>query len=146
MDTLFTVGFHSWTLEEVAVKVEALEALLVDVRRKAKSHKVGFKKRNLKMRLREQYLHVPELANADEKEGSSGRSKIANFEAGRKKIGARFRTTSPKTFVLMCGCLDPDDCHRSVVAAKLAEKQHLDVVHLAAPSEAAQGRLFDSAA
>ena len=141
MKTLYTIGYHDWTLEEVASRVETLGALLVDVRIKPFSHKPGFKKKQLKMELADRYLHIEELGNENYQSGDPSKIEIADFDTGRQKLGRVYRKRRPETLVLLCGCKNPQRCHRSVVAARLAERKGLDITHLAAPSD--QGSLFD---
>jgi uncharacterized protein (DUF488 family) len=145
MDTLYTLGYATWTLDDVHERAKALGAVIVDVRLRPHSSKPGFSKESLRYELAGYYLHFPAFGNENYKNSLQDEIQIADFEAGRRRLKNVPRECgfSPETVILMCGCKDYRQCHRSKLAARLSEPAGLDVVHLAAPSEESQHSLFD---
>ena len=147
MDALYTLGYATWTPDDVIEKVEELNALVVDVRFKPYSSKPGFSEQNLQANLKVRYLHFPSFGNANY-DGSLDADEnfvIYDFEEGRQRLKSvpgevGFR---PQAIILVCGCKDHRRCHRSELATHLAEPASLDVLHLASPGSDRQHALFD---
>lgn len=132
---IYTLGYAQWKIREVVEQLQALDALLVDVRQSPYTSKPGFKKEELASRLGDRYLHVAALGNVNYEDGPI---ELAQPEQGLETI-----RTLDRPPVLMCGCQSPAQCHRSTVAALIAERAGATVTHLRSPHERAQPRLFD---
>ncbi|MDB4900025.1 MAG: hypothetical protein JWN53_1833 [Gemmatimonadetes bacterium] len=145
MTALATIGYEGATVKGVmdALK-EANVDLLVDVRAVASSRRPGFAKTRLSANLAEvgiDYLHLRALGTP-----ADGR---AAARAGRhpemRTIFLRHLATEPaqqelealagivrstRQVCVLCFEADPSHCHRSLVAAALAARMPLDIVHL----------------
>lgn len=133
--TIYTLGYAQWEIAEVEAQVNALDAVLVDVRRSPNTTKPGFSRSDLQKRLDDRYVHIPAFGNVNYKEGPI---EIAAPDQGLQNIQALDRPP-----ILMCGCRHPDRCHRSVVAQRIADELGGTVKHLRSRGERAQPGLFD---
>jgi len=134
-----TLGYAQWTLAEVAAHVQDADALLVDVRRQPYSSKPGFRKPDLQDELGDRYLHVPAFGNENFQDPDAP-IEIQNIWRGIHRVRD---LDLPETIVLLCGCADPQSCHRTVVAETLADVFKADIRHLSPPDNPRQGALFD---
>jgi len=132
---IYTLGYAQWDIEEVADRVDALNAVLVDVRRSPNTTKPGFSKPDLQDRFDDRYVHLPSFGNVNYKGGPID---LAAADQGLQDIQALDRPP-----ILMCGCQRPADCHRSVVAQRVADDLGGTIEHLQSPRERAQPGLFD---
>ena len=111
----YTTGFAGRDINDLKSLLEALEAaLLVDVRFSANSTVMRWRRIYLKTLLREKYQHVPQLGN---RAFGENKAQIQNLELGIK-ILVSFNANA----VLMCECLDPQQCHRRIIADELRGK------------------------
>jgi uncharacterized protein (DUF488 family) len=135
--SLYTLGYAQWSIEEVDRQIDELDALLVDVRHSPYTSKPGFSKPELASRFGTDYLHAPEFGNInyDKEEPMS----LADPADGLRLLRAR-----DGPFVLLCGCRDPERCHRSRVAVLIQDELGGSITNLRAPSERAQHSLFSS--
>jgi uncharacterized protein (DUF488 family) len=133
--TIYTLGYAQWSLDEVAAQLDALDAVLVDVRRSPHTTKPGFAKPDLEARFGDRYVHLPAFGNVNYKDGPV---ELADPEQGLTTLQGVQRPP-----VLMCGCQHPEQCHRSTVSRLVADQNGASVTHLRAPSERAQPGLFD---
>jgi uncharacterized protein (DUF488 family) len=136
ISTVYTLGYAQWPIDEVATKIDALGAALVDVRHSAHTTKPGFAKSDLEARLGDRYVHLPAFGNVNYQDGPID---LADPERGVQTIRELERPP-----VLMCGCRHPERCHRSTVAALVADRLGGTVEHLRAPDERTQPGLFDA--
>lgn len=134
--SLYTLGYARWSIEEVERQIDELDALLTDVRHSPYTSKPGFSKPKLASRFGTDYLHVPGFGNTNYKEGPIN---LAAPEEGLRRLHTR-----DGPFVLLCGCRDPETCHRTRVAHVIQEEVGGSITHLRAPSERAQPDLFSS--
>lgn len=146
MHTVCTVGYEGTT---VPVFLEAVRHagvdLLVDVRAVAGSRRPGFAKTRLAENLAGagiEYLHLRGLGTpADGRAAArAGRHDEMReiFAAYLDTPGARAdlerleeRVRSGRSVALLCLEADPAHCHRSLVAAALAERMPVRITHLA---------------
>lgn len=133
--TIYTLGYAQWSIDEVESRLDALDAMLVDVRHSPHTSKPGFAKPALEARFADRYVHLPAFGNVKYKERSI---ELADPERGL--VAIQKLENAP---VLMCGCQHPDRCHRSVVAQRIADRFGGRVKHLRAPDAHAQSSLFD---
>ena len=135
MSIIYTLGYARWSVEEVEKQTRALETVLVDVRHSPRTSKPGFSKTALTARLGDRYVHVPAFGNVTYKEGTIT---LADPDRGVEIVSGFDRAP-----ILMCGCHNPNECHRSVVAKLLAQRIGGEIQHLRAPSDPAEPDLFE---
>ena len=133
--TIYTLGYAHWSIENVANRIDDLEAILVDVRHSPHSTKPGFTQTDLQARFGDRYVHLRAFGNVNYKGGP--------IELAAPEHGLRVVKELPAPPVLMCGCQNPASCHRAVVADFLSGHLKVPIEHLRAPSERAQPDLFD---
>lgn len=143
--TLTTIGYESVAVPEfLATLRDAGVELLVDVRAVASSRRPGFAKTALSANLASvgiEYLHLRGL-------GTPKEGRIAARAGRHEAMHAIFRahlTTPPaeadlavladivasgRRACLLCLEADPAHCHRSLVAAAIAQRVPLEIVHL----------------
>jgi len=132
---IYTLGYAQWSIEEVDEQIRTLGAILVDVRHSPHTTKPGFANPDLETRFDNRYVHLPAFGNVNYKDGPI---ELANPEKGVRAVRKLDRAP-----VLLCGCRDPEPCHRSTVAELVADRVGGSVNHLRAPSERAQPGLFN---
>lgn len=132
---VYTLGYARWTIEQVATTLQDLDGVLVDIRHAPYTSKPGFTKSELDARFRDRYRHLEAFGNVNYKDGPI---KLANPERGLKVIRELHRVP-----ILMCGCRSATECHRSTVAARIADQWPVSIHHLQAPNEGSQKHLFD---
>lgn len=136
MNLIYTLGYAEWSIEELEQCLQRLEATLLDIRYVPRTTKPGFTRDELNERFGSQYKHLPAFGNVNYKEGDV---KLSDPELGLQQLRC---LKGP--FILMCGCKRPENCHRSVVADFLANREQLSIRHLQSPRERAQPDLFGS--
>jgi uncharacterized protein (DUF488 family) len=145
MHRVFTIGYENTTVARfIATLREASVELVVDVRAVAGSRRPGFAKTKLGANLAEagiDYLHLRGLGTP-----ADGRAAArAGRHAEMKEIFHEHMETSAfhddletlvavvssgRSACLLCLEADPTHCHRSMVAAALAERVPIRVEHL----------------
>lgn len=110
----YTTGYAGKDINDLKPLLDALDAILVDVRFSLASELMRWRQIYLKTLLREKYHHVPQLGSRAFREG---KARIQNLELGIKVL-----VTFNSTAVLMCGCADAKECHRLVIAQELRRK------------------------
>lgn len=145
MHRIFTIGYEDTTVPRfLATLQEAGVELLVDVRAVAGSRRPGFAKTALASNLAGvaiDYLHLRGL-------GTPANGRVAARAGRHAEMKAIFLehmessaaqddldllveiTRSGRPLCLLCLEADPTHCHRSLVAAALAERTPIEVVHL----------------
>lgn len=141
-----TIGYEGTT---VAQFLDALRAggveLLVDVRAVASSRRPGFAKTRLAANLEEAgigYLHLRGLGTPSDGRAAARSGRHAemqrifgeHLDSGVAQADMRVLSdvvAGPKRTCLMCFEADPRHCHRSIVAAALAQRMEIEVLHLA---------------
>lgn len=126
--TIYTLGYSGWTLDQVAAKVEELNAVLVDVRFVPRSRIPAWNSGVLSRRFGDRYIWLKELGNRNYK-GTFDQIEIVDFPAGAAKL--QNVTATGRNIILLCGCPDVDGCHRKVLAEQLVDACQA-VEHLAA--------------
>lgn len=110
----YTTGYAGKDINDLKPMLDALDAVLVDVRFSPTSEIVFWRQIYLKTLLREKYHHLPQLGNRAFREG---KAQIQNLD-----LGIKILVTFNSNAVLMCGCEDAEKCHRSVIAQELRRK------------------------
>ena len=131
--TIFTLGYSGWTVEAIEAEVARLDAILIDVRMVPRSRFAPWNGSAFKAKFGERYLWLREFGNVNYK-GTFDQIKIADFPTGLKRLSELTgQPFSGKAVILMCGCADVNNCHRKVLAERLAGLWSAAVVHLAPP-------------
>lgn len=107
----YTTGFAGKDINDLKPTLEALGAVLVDVRFSPTSDLLRWRQVYLKALLREKYHHVAQLGS---RAFRGGRNQIQNLELGIKVL-ISFNANA----VLMCECANLRECHRLVIAEEL---------------------------
>jgi uncharacterized protein (DUF488 family) len=146
---LATIGYQAAT---VGSFLDALHGagteLVVDVRAVASSRRPGFAKSRLAANLAEAgigYLHLRGLGTPAEGRAAARTGRYAAMRrvylkylrtpAAREELGALSDLVkSGRRVCLLCLEHDPTHCHRSIIAAALANRLPLEILHLA-PSD-----------
>lgn len=142
--TLHTIGYQGRDPESfVAALLAAGVATLIDVRAVPHSRKPGFSKSQLARSLQEAgiaYLHLVALGNppVGREAAKAGRREDYRRELeaqldsdagqGDLRNAAEHAATAPSC--LMCFEADAAQCHRSLVAARLAEHHGFEIHHI----------------
>ncbi|HYD53835.1 MAG TPA: DUF488 domain-containing protein [Gemmatimonadaceae bacterium] len=145
MHRLHTVGYEAATIAAVVESLrEAGVDLLVDVRAVASSRRPGFAKTKLAANLEAagiEYRHVRVLGTPADGRAAARAGRHAEMQ---RIFGEHLATLDAQSALhdvaewigdgrrlcLLCFEADPAHCHRALVAAALAERLPLDVVHL----------------
>lgn len=134
---IFTTGYTGKDIGDLKPMLEALDAMLIDIRFAPYSQVFHWRKVYLKTLLGERYRHVPNLGNRTYRED---KITIQNL-----KLGVETLLRLPYDLVLMCACERTAACHRRLIVAEL-EEQGVGTEELLTwkPRDAsAQTRLFD---
>ena len=110
----YTTSYAGKDINDLKPMLDALDAVLVDVRFSPTSEIMRWRQIYLKALLREKYHHVPQLGSRAFRDV---RHQIQNLDLGIK-ILVSFNTNA----VLMCECADSKECHRLVIAEELRRK------------------------
>lgn len=143
--TVATIGYEASTVSRV---LEALTGarveLLVDVRAVASSRRPGFAKSKLAANLAGagiDYLHLRRLGTPSDGRAAARagrhdemkaifREHLATEEAQEELERLAELVRAGRKVALLCFEHDPAHCHRSLVAAALAERVPIEVAHL----------------
>ena len=136
--TIYTLGYSGWKIEDVEAVLEQLDAILVDVRMVPRSRWAPLWNASaLHERLSDRYVWLKEFGNRNYK-GTFEQIEIADFAGGEKRL--REITATGKAVVLLCGCSDPNTCHRKVLAGWLGQRWHAEIDHLTRPDNVNKGQ------
>lgn len=109
---IFTTGYTGKNINDLKPLLEALDAMLIDVRFAPFSQVMHWRKVYLKVLLGEKYRHVPNLGNRTFKED---KITIQNLKLGLETV-----LHLDRNCVLMCACDKFENCHRRTISEELA--------------------------
>lgn len=112
--TVYTIGYAGRKPDELKAIVEEHDAMLFDIRFSPFSRDPQWAGRALTALLKDRYVHVKALGNANYKNG--GPITILDYPSGLTAI-----LHSPRPVMLLCVCGNPSTCHRTTVAGMLRE-------------------------
>ncbi len=112
---IFTTGYTAKNINDLRPMLEALEAILIDIRFAPYSRIMHWQKVYLKALLGNRYRHIPNLGNRTYKE--DGKITIQNLQLGLETV-LSLNTNA----ILMCACEKPEDCHRRLIIAELKQR------------------------
>ena len=110
----YTTGYAGKDTNDLKPMLNALDAVLVDVRFSPTGETLRWRQIYLKALLREKYHHVPQLGS---RAFRGGQNQIQNLDLGIK-ILVSFNASA----VLMCECAGLQNCHRLVIAQELRRR------------------------
>lgn len=116
----YPTGYSGHKPADLILRLQALNAILVDIRLSPRSRIPDWQGGRLRTRLSDDripYIHIAELGNVNYKNGLS--VVIADMEKGIQHLEALERDA-----VLLCGCKLRLYCHRTVVAEHLQARGH----------------------
>jgi uncharacterized protein (DUF488 family) len=114
MQKIFTTGYGGKDINDLKPMLEALDALLIDIRFVPHSEILHWRKMYLKVLLGRRYLHVVNLGNRTFREQ---KITIQNLNLGLETV-----LNLKENAVLMCGCEHLESCHRRVIAQELEKR------------------------
>lgn len=121
--TLFTIGYDGRALDEVIAMLKASKVdRLIDVRELPLSRRRGFSKTPLATALTEagiEYVHVRAAGNPFRKEADA----LAQYRAflGKAAVAEVAAVAKGHRAALLCFCRDAGDCHRGILAPRVAK-------------------------
>ncbi len=144
MPTLATIGYEGITIEPfIQALKKARVRRLADVRDLPLSRKKGFSKTLLASRLAEEgivYLHVKPLGDPKPGRLAARRGDIADFKriytnhlrknAAQTALSQLGAIVAQAKTCLLCYEYEPKNCHRQIVASRLAKRFGLEIEHL----------------
>ena len=113
-ERIYTTGYAGKDVGDLKPMLQALDAILVDIRFAPYSQVTYWRKVYLKALLGKHYLHVPNLGNRTYKEN---KITIQNLELGLETI-----LNISSNLVLMCACRELEGCHRKEIANELSKR------------------------
>ncbi|MCX6338691.1 MAG: DUF488 domain-containing protein [Candidatus Aureabacteria bacterium] len=135
VNVLYTIGYEGKDLDAFVSQLGRFQIQrVVDVREVPLSRKRGFSKSPLRERLGEEgfeYVHLKELGSPKEirkklKEDNDYRSFFQAFStylnSNKLAIEEVYQYVLDATCCLMCFEQSPEECHRSIVAQKIKER------------------------
>ena len=111
---IFTTGYTAKDINELHPMLDALDAVLVDIRFVPYSQVLHWRQIYLKVLLGSKYLHIPNLGNRTYKED---KITIQNLGLGLETV-----FSLNKNAVLMCACEKMENCHRRVISTELKKR------------------------
>lgn len=114
MTTIYTVGYAHWSALGLQTRIEAMDAMLFDIRYSPYSRRADFNGDALEARFGDRYYHLMSWGNDRYRVGPPIR--IHNFQSGLAIVRDVMRRRPGHPVVLLCGCADYEMCHRAVIA------------------------------
>lgn len=111
---IFTTGYTAKDINDLRPMLDALDAVLVDIRFAPYSQVLHWRQMYLKVLLGSKYLHIPNLGNRTYKED---KITIQNLQLGLETV-----FSLNKNALLMCACETAEKCHRRVIIAELNKR------------------------
>ncbi len=130
---IFTTGYIAKDINDLRPLLDALDALLIDIRFAPYSQVLQWRQIYLKVLLGSKYLHIPNLGNRTFKE-----EKITIQNLG---LGLETVFSLNKNVLLMCVCETAETCHRRVITAEL-NKQGIETEEISNWKPAATNLVF----
>jgi uncharacterized protein (DUF488 family) len=141
--TLYTIGYEGMEVEHflAAVHLHGIQTV-VDVRELPLSRKPGFSKKALSAHLMHaglQYSHLPALGcprairhryRADGDWARYETAFLAHLKVQGSALAALSSKVSESPSALLCFEADAQHCHRTMVAAAIAQLQAMPIVHI----------------
>ncbi len=117
MTPIYTVGYAHWSALGLQTRIEAMDAMLFDIRYSPHSRRADFDGDALKARFGSRYHHLMLWGNDRYRVGPP--IHLWDFQGGLIIVADFMRRYPGRPVVLLCGCADYETCHRAVVAERL---------------------------
>jgi uncharacterized protein (DUF488 family) len=141
MKSLFTIGYEGKTQAEMLDELEAARVeLVIDVRAVAASRRPGFSKTALAAGLKERgmdYLHLRPLGTPADGRQAARAGRIAEMRAiyaeqletpeAALALEQALAEASRRPSALLCYEREAPDCHRSMLAERMIERETFEV-------------------
>lgn len=111
---IFTTGYTAKDINDLRPLLDALGAVLIDIRFAPYSQVLQWRQIYLKVLLGSKYLHIPNLGNRTDKEA---KITIQNLRLGLETV-----FSLNKNALLMCVCETAENCHRRVIITELEKR------------------------
>jgi hypothetical protein len=122
---LLTLGYQTTNPKELNEFVQNLDAYLCDIRFRPWSPAPQWRGSALRDLVgADRYVHIKALGNPFYKEGTIA---LLNWQVGKKLVE---RALQKKNVILLCGCFDFEQCHRSLAARCLSREFGIEVENL----------------
>ncbi len=133
---IFTTGYTGKDIFDLKPMLEALDAILIDIRFAPYSRIMHWQKVYLKALLGARYRHIPNLGNRTFKEG---KITIQNLKLGLETV-----LSLNENAILICACEIAENCHRRVIIAELNQRgiETEELLTWKTRDDAMQNRLF----
>ncbi|MDQ3180437.1 MAG: DUF488 domain-containing protein [Acidobacteriota bacterium] len=132
---IFTTGCTAKDINDLRPLLDALDAVLIDIRFAPYSQVLHWRQIYLKVLLGSKYLHIPNLGNRTDKEDIIT---IQNLGLGLETV-----FSLNKNALLMCACETAENCHRRVIIAEL-KKRSIETEEISNWKSAASNSVFSS--
>lgn len=123
INRIFATGYTGRDINDLKPLVDALGAILVDIRFAPYSQVMVWRQVYLKTLLGSKYLHIANLGNREFKE--KGKVSIQNLSLGIETL-----LGLNTNLILFCVCAEAKDCHRRVIAREL-QKRGIETTEIA---------------
>ncbi len=147
--TLATIGYEGAALDAfLATLLDAGIKSLIDVREVAFSRRKAFSKSALKEAVADAgiaYVHLRALGTPKPGRDAARAGRIAEFRAlfdaqlgtaeAQSALDQALAIARDSPACLMCYEREPERCHRSIVAAEMAERERIEIRHLVVPPD-----------
>ena len=131
--TIFTAGYARLRdPERLAALAAAHDAVIIDVRLRPYTRFKGWSRGAFQAKFGTRYRRVEAFGNANYRGGP------VRLQATADGLAEVTPLLAQGSVILLCGCADPAACHRSTVAALLAEATGCPIMHLDPPPAASE--------
>jgi uncharacterized protein (DUF488 family) len=127
MSTVYSWGYRGRRVDELECHVAHLGAVIIDTRKVPYSRFQQWSRESLRQQFGSRYVHVPGFGNVRYQETAADAVQLADPDAGLAAVGA---ILAARPIILLCMCREHEQCHRSTVAALIAERFGVPVVPL----------------
>jgi hypothetical protein len=116
---IYATGFSGKDFAALPGLIEALDAVLIDIRFAPSAQPIRWSKPYLSLLLKKKYLHVPHL-------GSRAQAESGKFLIQNMALGIKIVREIHADVLLMCECEKAENCHRRFISDSL-KGQGIDV-------------------
>ncbi len=117
MKKIYTFGYSKCDAQKLCAAIKEIDGVLVDVRLAARSRVPAWNKGRLQEMFSDRYVHIRNLGNLNYK--GDRPVEIVNLEMGLQEV---LILAKRRPVVLMCCCVNLEECHRSTLANALGER------------------------